>query len=80
MTTLYFETDEEDDLRKVGLSKERRVDSQVRVGMLVDRSGFPLQVGCWEGNKVETRTIISLVTQSSPALQHLGASLMTTRP
>nr|WP_253219742.1 transposase [Actinomyces naeslundii] len=61
MTTLYFEAEREDDLRKVGYSKERRVDPQIIVGLLVDRHGFPLQVGCWEGNKAETTTIIPIV-------------------
>ena len=61
VTTLYFETEREDDLRKVGYSKERRVDPQVIVGLLVDRGGFPLQVGCWEGNRAETTTIIPMV-------------------
>ena len=60
VTTLYFEAEREDDLRKVGYSKERRVDPQVIVGLLVDRAGFPLQVGCWEGNKAETTTIIPI--------------------
>ena len=61
VTTLYFEAEREDDLRRVGYSKERRVDPQVIVGLLVDRRGFPLQVGCWEGNKAETTTIIPVV-------------------
>jgi len=61
VTTLYFEAEREDDLRRVGYSKERRVDPQVIVGLLVDRAGFPLQVGCWEGNKAETTTIIPVV-------------------
>ena len=60
VTTLYFEAEREDDLRKVGYSKERRVDPQVIVGLLVDRHGFPLQVGCWEGNRAETATIIPI--------------------
>jgi len=30
------------------------------VGRLVGRHGFPLQVGCWEGNKAETTTIIPI--------------------
>jgi hypothetical protein len=62
VTTLYFEAEDEDDLRKVGYSKERRVDPQVLVGLLVDRGGFPLQVGCFEGNKAEKATIIPIVT------------------
>src|SRR3954451_16143470 len=63
VTTLYFEADKEDDLRKVGYSKERRVDPQVIVGLLVDRHGFPLEIGCFEGNKAETLTIVPIVKQ-----------------
>jgi hypothetical protein len=62
VTTLYFEAESEDDLRKVGYSKERRVDPQVVVGLLVDRHGFPLEIGCFEGNKAETLTIVPIVT------------------
>ena len=61
VTTLYFEADTEDELRKVGYSKERRVDPQIVVGLLVDRGGFPLEIGCFEGNKAETATIIPIV-------------------
>jgi len=63
VTTLYFEAEREDDLRKVGYSKERRVDPQVIVGLLVDRAGFPLRIGCWEGNRAETTTIVGVVEQ-----------------
>jgi hypothetical protein len=56
VTTLYFEAEKEDELRKVGYSKERRVDPQIVVGLLVDRRGFPLEIGCFEGNKAETFT------------------------
>lgn len=62
VTTLYFEAEKEDDLRKVGFSKERRVDPQIVVGLLVDRRGFPLEIGCFEGNKAETLTIVPIVT------------------
>jgi hypothetical protein len=61
VTTLYFEAGKEDDLRKVGYSKERRVDPQVVVGLLVDRRGFPLEIGCYEGHKAETLTIVPIV-------------------
>ena len=61
VTTLHFEAAEEDALRKVGYSKERRVDPQVIVGLLVDRHGFPLEIGCFEGNKAETLTILPVV-------------------
>ncbi|MGQ4617851.1 IS1634 family transposase [Nocardia sp. R7R-8] len=61
VTTLYFEAEKEDGLRKVGYSKERRVDPQILVGLLVDRSGFPLEIGCFEGNTAETTTILPVV-------------------
>lgn len=62
VTTLYFEAENEDELRKVGFSKERRVDPQIVVGLLVDRTGFPLEIACFEGNKAETATIIPVIT------------------
>ncbi|GAA1618644.1 MULTISPECIES: IS1634 family transposase [Actinomycetes] len=63
VTTLYFEAENEDELRKVGYSKERRVDPQIVVGLLVDRGGFPLEIGCWEGNTAETTTMIPIIRQ-----------------
>lgn len=41
VTVLSFEAGKEDELCKVGYSKERRVDPQIVVGLLVDRRGFP---------------------------------------
>ncbi len=64
VTTLYFEAEKEDDLRKVGFSKERRVDPQIVVGLLVDRHGFPLEIGCFEGNKAECDTRSHVVSGS----------------
>jgi hypothetical protein len=61
VTTLYFEAENEDELRKVGYSKERRVDPQIVVGLLVDRTGFPLEIGCFEGNTAETTTIVPII-------------------
>lgn len=58
VTTLHFEAEHEDSLRRVGMSKERRVDPQIQVGLLVDPSGFPLEVCCFEGNKAETTTLL----------------------
>jgi Transposase DDE domain len=63
VTTLYFETPREDSLRKVGMSKERRVDPQVTVGLLTDRAGFPLAVHLFEGNKAETKTLVPVLTE-----------------
>lgn len=59
---LHFENKDEDDLRKVGMSKEHRIDPQVQVGLLVDPDGFPLEVHLFEGNKAETTTLIPVLT------------------
>lgn len=60
VTTLYFEAEKEDALRQVGYSKERRVDPQIVVGLLVDRTGFPLEIGCFEGAKADVRKRLSV--------------------
>ena len=61
VTTLYFEVQEEDEYRKVGLSKERRLEPQIIIGLLVDRNGFPLGLHSFEGNKAETKTILPVI-------------------
>src|SRR5690625_6010291 len=74
VTTLYFEAENEDALRKVGYSKERRVDPQIVVGLLVDREAVPLEIGCFEGNRAETRTLIPIIKgfQARPKLEGLA--------
>jgi hypothetical protein len=63
LTTLHFQVDEEDKLRKVGMSKERRVDPQITVGLLVTADGFPLEVAMFEGNQPETKTLVPVIEQ-----------------
>jgi transposase len=60
---LYFETQEEDDYRKSGLSKERRLEPQIVVGLLADQSGFPVGLQSFEGNTAETTTILPVVEE-----------------
>lgn len=49
------------------------MDPQVIVGLLVDRAGFPLQIGCWEGNKAETSTLIPMIEdfRKNAGIEHL---------
>lgn len=44
VTTLHLETDKEDDLRKLGFSKERHLEPQITVGMLTDTTGLLLSI------------------------------------
>ena len=61
VTTLYFEAQQEDAYRKSGMSKERRLEPQIIVGLLVDQSGFPLGMHSFEGNTSETTTILPVI-------------------
>ncbi|MBI4215718.1 MAG: IS1634 family transposase [Parcubacteria group bacterium] len=61
VTTLYFEAQQEDSYRKPGLSKERRLEPQIVIGLLVDQSGFPLGLHSFEGNTAETKTMLPVI-------------------
>lgn len=61
VTSLYFEVQKEDDYRKSGMSKERRLEPQIIVGLLVDQHGFPLGLHSFEGNTAETNTILPVI-------------------
>lgn len=63
VTTLYFETEEEDTYRKSGLSKERRLEPQIIIGLLVDHQGFPIALHSFEGNTAETKTILPVIKE-----------------
>ncbi len=55
VTTLHFETDVEDRLRKVGMSKERRVDPQVTVGLLTTGPGSRWMCTCSKATRPRPR-------------------------
>jgi len=61
VSTLHFENGDEDQLRRVGMSKEHRVDPQIQIGLLVDPGGFPLELHMFEGNRAETTTIVPVL-------------------
>ncbi|GIJ35314.1 hypothetical protein Vse01_44620 [Micromonospora sediminimaris] len=61
VSTLYFETDAGDGFREPGFSKERRLDTQITIGLLTDAAGFPLMVNAFEGNTAETTTMVPII-------------------
>ena len=64
VTTLYFETDREDDLRKSGFSKEgRHSNPQIILGLLVSLGGYPLAYCIHEGNKYEGHTMLPVIEE-----------------
>ena len=62
VTTLYFETDNEDNLRKTGFSKEgKHQNPQIVLGLLVSKNGYPLAYDIYEGNKFEGHTMLPVL-------------------
>lgn len=62
VTTLYFEIDTEDDLRKTGFSKEgKHQNPQIVLGLLVSKDGYPLAYEIFEGNKYEGHTMLPVI-------------------
>ena len=62
ITTLYFETDNDDDLRKRGYSKDgKHAQPQIVLGLLVSAGGYPLAYSIHEGNKYEGHTMLPVV-------------------
>ena len=62
VTTLYFEADYEDELRRTGFSKEgRHSNPQIILGLLVSLDGCPLAYCIHEGNKYEGHTMLPVV-------------------
>ena len=57
-TNYFFEIDDEDDLRKYGISKEHRPNPIVGMGLFMDGDGLPLSYNIFPGNQNEQKTLI----------------------
>lgn len=59
MTTLYFEAEDEDDLRKIGFSKDGKFQKpQIMLGLLVGQDGYPIGYDIFKGNTFEGHTLL----------------------
>lgn len=62
VTTLYFEASDEDDLRKIGFSKDGKSHQpQIVLGLLVSQLGYPLAFEMFEGNRFEGQTMLPVI-------------------
>jgi transposase len=62
VTTLYFEIEREDELRKTGFSKEgRHQNPQIVLGLLVSIDGYPLAYEIFDGKKFEGHTMLPVI-------------------
>lgn len=64
VTTLHFESESEDDLRRIGFSKEGKLNRpQIQLGLLTTTEGYPLAYEVYEGNKFEGHTLIQTLKE-----------------
>ncbi|MHB1412946.1 MAG: IS1634 family transposase, partial [Thermoleophilia bacterium] len=62
LTTLYFEAEDEDDLRKIGFSKDGKFQNpQIMLGLMVGAGGWPIAYDIFEGNTFEGHTLIPML-------------------
>jgi transposase len=62
VTTIYFESSDEDDLRKAGFSKDGKHNQpQILLSLLVSENGYPLDYEIFEGNAFEGHTMIPVI-------------------
>lgn len=62
VTTLYFETFTEDELRKNGFSKDNKSQQpQIVVALMVTPGGFPVSYEVFSGNTFEGHTLIPVI-------------------
>jgi len=62
VTTLYFETFEEDELRQNGFSKDNKSQQpQILIALMVSKEGFPVSYEIFSGNTFEGHTLIPVI-------------------
>ena len=62
VTTLYFESSKTDVLREPGFSKDgKTAESQIVLGLLVSRDGYPLSYCIFNGSQYEGYTMIPVI-------------------
>ena len=61
VTNYYFEIDEQDELRRKGVSKEHRPDPIVQMGLLMDNSAIPVAYQLFPGNANDCTTLLPVM-------------------
>ena len=61
VTNYYFEVDEEDEMKRRGVSKEHRPDPIVQMGLFMDMNGLPITYGLFSGNTLDKQTLIPMM-------------------
>ena len=69
LMTLYFDVRDEDDLRKIGFSKDgKHQKPQIFLGLLLRLGGYAIGYDIFEGNTYEGNTFIPFIEKISQKL------------
>jgi hypothetical protein len=66
VTNYFWEIDDEDGLRRRGVSKEHRPEPIVQMGLLVDRNAIPIDCRLSSGDTHDGKTMGSFIEQAAP--------------
>ncbi len=62
VTTLYFDSSVKEGVRDFGFSKDHRpMDTQIVIGLVVNKDGFPLYFDVFQGNTFERHTFLPVI-------------------
>jgi len=64
LTTIYFESQQADALRKYGYSKDNKTDCvQVVIGLVINQDGLPISYHLFPGNTYEGKTVVPVLNK-----------------
>jgi transposase len=63
VTNYYFQIDEQDDMRRKGVSKEHRPDPIIQMGLFMDTMGIPISYKLFPGNTNDCETVRPMLAE-----------------
>ena len=63
VTNYYFHTEEEHELIKKGMSKDRKAKPIIQMGLLLDNAGLPMTYKLFSGNTTDFETLLPMLSE-----------------
>jgi len=64
LTTIYFESQQADALKRFGYSKDNKTDCvQVVIGLVINQDGLPISYHLFPGNTYEGKTVVTILNK-----------------
>lgn len=70
VTTFYYESKDENELKRFGYSKDGKFgDVQIVMGLLIDKNGLPIGYELFSGNTMDSKTMIAILDKLKAKFQ-----------